>query len=159
MSAFRPVSPVEFVRIERSGERVPIEFPPVCPADAGPFGWRRNIAARVLVRATIALSILTLGVSTWFISLAQSRSIGLSRKEIEAPPQKFAIWRAGQYDVAHWVFVDDSAGPGGAAVERSDKDRQTTRSKLATRQPNDRAVGIVSLPISGRWRISNPVLG
>jgi hypothetical protein len=35
---------------------------------------------------------------------------------------------------------------------------QTTRSKLATRQPNGRAVGIVSLPISCRWRISNPVL-
>jgi len=35
---------------------------------------------------------------------------------------------------------------------------QTNRSKLATRQPNRRAVGIVSLPISGRWRVSNPVL-
>ncbi|HEX9248638.1 MAG TPA: hypothetical protein VF856_04020 [Gemmatimonadaceae bacterium] len=34
---------------------------------------------------------------------------------------------------------------------------QTTRSKLAARQP-DGAIGIVSLPISCRWRISNPVL-
>jgi hypothetical protein len=124
MSAFRPISPVEFVCvIERSGERVLTDFPPGCPADARPFDWRRNIAARVLVRATIALSILTLGVSSWPISLAQSQSIGLSRKEIGAPPQKFAFWRAGQHDVVHWVIVDDLAGPGGAAIERSDKDR------------------------------------
>jgi hypothetical protein len=56
-------------------------------------------------------------------SFAQSGSVDPSRREIGAPPQQFAFWRAGQADVAHWLVVDDSTGPFGTAIERSDKDR------------------------------------
>ena len=122
MSAFRPIPPVEFARlIHRSGQLAPADFPIVRLAAPPPRG-RRRIAART-VRTTIALLVLTIAVTAGPFSFAQSRSVDPSRQEIGAPPQQFAFWRGGQADVAHWVVVGESMGPGGTAIERSDTDR------------------------------------
>ena len=122
MSAIRPIPSVEFARlIHRSGQLAPADT--VCLAAPPRSGRRRNVAARAVVCTTIALLTLTIGVSAGPVSFAQSRSTDPSRQEIGVPPQQFAFWRAGQADVAHWVVVGDSMGPGGTAIERSDTDR------------------------------------
>ena len=124
MSAFRPIPPVEFARlVHRAGQLAPADFQTVCLAAPPRSGRRRNVAARAVVRTTIALLILTIGVSAGPFSFAQSRSADPSRQEIGAPPQQFAFWRAGQADAAHWLVVGDPMGPGGTAIERSDTDR------------------------------------
>jgi hypothetical protein len=73
------------------------------------------------------LPILTIGLTIGPFSLAQSHSIDSTRREIG---EQFAFWRGGQADVGHWVVVNDSANPGGLAIERSDKDR-TVQNALA----------------------------
>jgi hypothetical protein len=124
MSAFRPIPPVEFARlIHQAGQLAPADFQTVCFAAPPRSGRPRNIAARAVVRTTIALLILMIGVSAGPFSFAQSRSADPSRQEVGAPPQQFAFWRAGQADVAHWLVVGDPMGPGGTAIERSDTDR------------------------------------
>jgi hypothetical protein len=123
MSAFGRAPPVEFAPLfRRSGQLALTDFPTVRLTAPPRPGWRR-IAVHGVVRTTIALLVLTIGVSTGPFSFAQSRAVDPPRQEVGAPPQQFAFWRAGQADVAHWVVVGDSTGPGGTTIERSDTDR------------------------------------
>src|SRR5262249_22216874 len=84
MCAFRPIPPLEFARlIQLSGQLAPAVFPIVRLAAPPPRG-RRRIAARAVVRTTIALLVLTIGVTAGPFSFAQSRSVDPSRQEIGA---------------------------------------------------------------------------
>jgi hypothetical protein len=135
MPAANPTPPVKYVRpIHISGRFFLIGF-----LKARFAGWRwfergRQVCAIEAGRRTMAVLILTIGMGMGFSRIAQCQPIDLSHQAIGALPEEFAFWRAGRIDLGHWAVVADSASPGGAAIQRMDKDR-SVQAALAVYTP------------------------
>ena len=124
MPAVNPAPPLKYVRPNhRSGRLLLFGFLKGRFAGWRWFERRRQDCASEAGRRTMALLILTIAMGLGFSRIAQCQPIDLSHQAIGALPEEFAFWRAGRIDLGHWAVVGDSASPGGAAIQRSDKDR------------------------------------
>jgi hypothetical protein len=129
MPAVKPTFPIECVRsILVSGRRALKGF------RTDWLDQRGHVRTRTAFRAvaTGLMLAIAMGIGSW--PIAQCHPIDLSHQELGRLPREFAFWRAGQVDLGHWAVVGDGSGPGGTAIQRSDRDR-AVQSALAVYMP------------------------